>query len=82
MGHLLDDVPHLGHDAFDLGNRLGGKSKELFAQRHDAFPQRFIQGDFQAQVADAGDRQVLVQDRLTAALALRERAIRPLLVFG
>ena len=71
MGHLLDDVSHLGHEAFDLGNRLGGKSEELFAQRHDASAQRFFQGDFQAQVADAGDRQILVQDRLTAALPYR-----------
>ena len=68
MGHLLDDVAPLGHEAFDLGNRPGGKSDELFAQRHDATAQRFFQGDFQAQVADAGDRQILVQDRLAAAL--------------
>src|SRR5438270_6394336 len=68
MGHLLDNVSHLGHEAFDLGNRLGGKSEELFAQRHDAFAQRFFQGDFQAQVADAGDQQIVVQDRLPAAL--------------
>ena len=59
MGHLLDDVSHLGHEAFDLGDRPGGKCEELFAQRHDASAQRFFQGDFQTQVADAGDRQIL-----------------------
>ena len=71
MGHLLDDVSHLGHESFDLGNRLGGKCEELFAQGHDASAQRFFQGDFQTQVADAGDRQILVQDRLAAALPYR-----------
>jgi hypothetical protein len=70
-GNLLDDVSHLGHEAFDLGNRPGGKSDELFAQHHDATAQRFFQGDFQVQVADAGDRQILVQDRLAAALPYR-----------
>ena len=71
MGHLLDDVSHLDYEAFDLGNRLNGKCEELFAQRHDAVAQRFFQGDSQAQVADTGDRQILVQDRLTAALPYR-----------
>src|ERR1043165_7537497 len=70
-GHLLDDVSHLSHETFDLGNCLGGKSEELFAQRHDATAKRFFQSDFQAQVGDAGDRQILVQDRLTAALVYR-----------
>ena len=75
MGHLLNDVSHLNHEPFDLGKRLGGKSDKLFAQQHDASAQRFFQRDSQAQVADTGDRQILVQDRLTAALPYRLKGL-------
>ena len=46
MGHLLDDVSHLGHEAFDLGDRPGGKCEELFAQRHDASAHAFSKATF------------------------------------
>ena len=48
----------MGHETFYLGNRPGGKGEELITQRHDSPRQGLFKGDFQAQIAYAGDGQV------------------------